>query len=42
MKHFRSVVSLLMVFVLCFGMIPRFCGGNHHTNSATVWRGFCF
>ena len=22
MKHFRSVVSLLMVFVLCFGMIP--------------------
>ena len=23
MKHFRSVVSLLLVFVLCFGMIPR-------------------
>ena len=22
MKHFRSVVSLLLVFVLCFGMIP--------------------
>jgi len=22
MKHFRSVVSLLIVFVLCFGMIP--------------------
>ena len=22
MKHFRSIVSLLMVFVLCFGMIP--------------------
>ncbi len=23
MKHFRSVISLLLVFVLCFGMIPR-------------------
>lgn len=22
MKHFRSIVSLLLVFVLCFGMIP--------------------
>ena len=22
MKHFRSVISLLLVFVLCFGMIP--------------------
>lgn len=22
MKHFRSVVSLLLVFVLCFGMVP--------------------
>ena len=34
MKHFRSVVSLLMVFVLCFGMIP--CAFAEEITTPTV------
>ena len=34
MKHFRSIVSLLLVFVLCFGMIP--CAFADEISTPTV------
>ena len=35
MKHFRSVVSLLLVFVLCFGMVPYASAEEAPTQTTT-------
>lgn len=35
MKHFRSIVSLLLVFVLCFGMVPYASAEEAPTQTTT-------